>query len=163
MHQYAKPGTRDYASTPNPETIAALEHSQHLDKYDLDKYIPLTTPKILNELLSANGLPLMYSWQDDHRYTYGELCVVVWNCINAGVKIEIQLPTPKPQEWIAKHEANIAAARGENLGVMDLGLTNDEELEEFNESVVHNDDEFEVHDLNLSENEVDGIVLDIMG
>jgi hypothetical protein len=61
MCQYPKSGAHDYGGPPNPETIAALEHSQHLDKYDLDEYIPLTTCKILNDLLSANGLSIMYS------------------------------------------------------------------------------------------------------
>jgi hypothetical protein len=163
MYQYPKPRARDYGSPPNPETIAALEHSQHLDKYDLDEYIPSTTRKILNDLLSAKGLPIMYSWQDDHVYAYGELRVAVWNSINAGGKIDILLPPRKPEEWIAQHEANIEAAQGENLGVMDLSLTDDEELEEFNKSVVHDDDEYEDHELYNSENEDDGIVLDIMG
>jgi len=89
--------------------------------------------------------------------------VAVWNFINAGGKIEILRPPQKPEEWIAQHETNIEAAQGENLGVMDLGLSDDEELEEFNESVVHDDDEYEDHELCNSENEDDGIVLDIMG
>jgi len=54
MYQYPKPGALDYGSPPNPETITALERSQHLDKYDLDKYIPSTTRQILNNLHSAN-------------------------------------------------------------------------------------------------------------
>jgi hypothetical protein len=163
MYQYPKPGARDYGSPPNPETIAALEHSQHLHKYDLDEYIPSRTRKILNNLLSAKGLPIMYSWQDNHVYPYGELRVPVWNFINAGAKIEILLPPRKPEEWIAKHEANIEAARGETQGVMDLDLTDDEESEEFNESEVHDNDEYEDYELDNSENEDDGIVLDIMG
>jgi len=163
MYPYPKPGARDYGSPPNPETIAALEHSQHLDKYDLDEYIPSTTRKILHNLLSAKGLPITYSWQNDHVYTSGELRVAVWNFINAGGKIEILLPPRKPEEWIAQHEANVEAARGETLGVMDLELTDDEKLEEFKQSVVHDDDEYEDYVLDNSENEDDGIVLDIMG
>jgi len=163
MYPYPKPGACDYGSPPNPETIAALEHSQHLDKYNLDEYIASTTRQILNNLFSAKGLPTTYSWQDDQVYAYGELRVAVWNFINAGGNIEILLPPRKPEEWIAKHEANREAARGENLGVIDLGLTDDEELEEFNESVVHDDDEYEDHELDNTENEDDGIVLDIMG
>jgi len=163
MYQYPKPGARDYGSLPNPETIAALKHSQHLDKYDLDEYLPSTTKKILNHLLGAKGLPITYSWQNDHVYAYGELGVAVWNFINAGGKIDILLPPRKPEEWIAQNEANIETAQGENLRVMDLGITNDEELEEFNESVVDDDDEYEDHELDNSENEDDGIELDIMG
>jgi hypothetical protein len=59
------------------------------------------------------------------------------------------------------------------VGVIDLGYTNYKELEEFNESVVYDDDEYqdhelhnsenEDHDLDNSENEDDGIVLDIIG
>jgi len=162
MYQYSTPGGRDYGSPHNPETIAALEHSQPLDQYDLDEYIPSTTQKILNDL-RAKGLPITYSWQDDYVDAFGELHVAVWNFINAGGKIEILLHPRKPEDSIAKHEANIEAARGENLGVMDLGLTDDEELEEFNESVVHDNDEYEDYELDNSENEDDGIVLDIMG
>jgi len=155
IYQYPKPGARDYGSPPNPETIAALEHSQHLDQYDLDKYIPSKTRKIINDLLSAQALPITYSGQNDHAYAYGERHVAVWNFINAGGKIEILLPPQKPEEWIAKHEANIEAARGENLEVMDLGLSNDEEVEEFNESIVHDDDEYEDCERDNSENEDD--------
>jgi hypothetical protein len=57
MYQYPKPGAGDYGSPPNPETITALEHRQHLDKYDLDEYIPSTTRQILNDLLSAKVYP----------------------------------------------------------------------------------------------------------
>jgi hypothetical protein len=163
MYQYPKPGARDYGSPPNPATITALEHRQHLDKYDLDEYIPSTTRQILNDLLSAKGLPITYSWQDDHVYAYGELRVAVWNFINTGGNIEILLPPREPEEWIAKHEADIEAARGENLDVMDLGVTDDEELEEFNESEVRDDDQDEDYELDNSENEDDGIVLNIMG
>jgi hypothetical protein len=46
---------------------------------------------------------------------------------------------------------------------MDLGVTNDEELETFNESEVHDDDQYEDYELDNSENEDDGIVLNIMG
>jgi hypothetical protein len=46
---------------------------------------------------------------------------------------------------------------------MDLGLTDDEELEQFNESEVHDDDPYEDYELDNSENEDDGIVLNIMG
>ena len=113
--------------------------------------------------VTAKGLPITYSWHDDHVYAYGELSVAVWNFIHAGGNIEILLPPRKPEEWIAKHEANIEAARGDNLGVMDLGLSDDVELEEFNESVVHDDDEYEDHELDNSEKEDDGIVLDSMG
>jgi len=77
MYWYPKRGARDYGSLPNPETIAALEHSQHLNKYDLDQYIPSTSRQILNDLLSAKDLPIMYTWQEDHVYAYGELRVAV--------------------------------------------------------------------------------------
>jgi len=105
----------------------------------------------------------MYSWHDDHVYAYGKLHVAVWNFINAGGNIEILVPPREPKVWIAKHEVDIEAARGENLGVMDLGLTDDEALEELNESVVHDDDEYEDHELDNSDNEDDGTVLNIMG
>jgi len=106
---------------------------------------------------------LMYAWQDDHVVAYGELRVAVWNFINAGGNNEILLPPREPEEWISKHEANIKAAQGENWGVMDLGLTDDEELDEFNESGVHDDDEYEDHERDNSENEDDGNVLNIIG
>jgi len=69
MYEYSKPGARDYGSPPNPETIAALEHSQHLNKHDLDKYIPSTTWRILNNLLSAKGLPITYISKKWKRYS----------------------------------------------------------------------------------------------
>jgi hypothetical protein len=46
---------------------------------------------------------------------------------------------------------------------MDLDLTEDEEWEEFNESVVYDNNEYEDHELDNSENKDDGILLDIMG
>jgi hypothetical protein len=163
MYQYPKPGARNYGSPPNPETSTAIEHHQHLDKYNLDEYIPSTTRQIFNDLLSAKGLPITYCWQDDHVYTYGELCVAVWNFINTGGNIEILLPPREPEEWIAKLQADIDAARGENLEAMDVSLTDDEELEEFNESEVHDDDQYADYELDNSENEDDGIVLNILG
>jgi hypothetical protein len=159
INQYSQPGAHDYGSPPNPETITGLKHSQHPIEDDLDEYIPSTTWKILNNLLSTKWLPITYSWQDSHDYAYGELRVAVWNFINAGGKIEIVLPPRKPVERIAKYEANIEPARGEHLGVVDLGLTDDEELEEFNESVDHDDDEYEDHNLDNSENIDNGNVL----
>jgi hypothetical protein len=89
--------------------------------------------------------------------------MAVWNLINARGKIEIQLPPRKPEDWIAKHEVNIEATQGGNLEVMDLGLTQDEEWAEFNESVVHANIEYEDHEPDNSENKDDGILLDIMG
>jgi hypothetical protein len=127
MYQYPKPGAHDYGSPPNPETITAREHSQHLDKYDLDDYIHSTTHQSLNDLLSAKSLSITYSWQDDQVDAYGEMHVAVSNFINAGGNTEMLLPAPKLAQWIAKHEANIQSGRGEILGVIDLLLTQDEE------------------------------------
>jgi hypothetical protein len=46
---------------------------------------------------------------------------------------------------------------------MDLGLTDDEELEEFKKCEVHDNDEYEYYELDHSENEDDGVELNIMG
>jgi transposase InsO family protein len=133
MYHHPRGNTRDYADTPDEFILEAL--LSQLEAYDIDEYMVPETRMLFERLLSANGFPVRFSWEDNHVEAYIFLRQALLEHISntGGDDVKILQKPEGAEKWILQNYQEILEEqekqqrRKENEKDFELEGTDDEE------------------------------------